>query len=428
LLSLKIPTAEVFVPLLQPSRYKGAHGGRGSGKSHFFAEMMVDDHFRNQGLRSVCIREVQKSLKDSAKRLIEDKIQALGLGPHFDVQTDQIKTPGGGVILFQGMQDHTAETIKSLEGFNRAWVEEAQTLSERSLAMLRPTIRAEDSEIWASWNPRRKADAIDNFLRAMKPAGAVVVQANWKDNPWFPKVLEDERQLDLETYPDRYDHIWEGGYAKAFEGAYFAKVLAAARLDGRIGRVAADPLLPLKAFIDIGGSGKNADAFTIWIVQFVGQEIRVLDYYEAVGQVLASHVAWLRKRGYQDAICYLPHDGVNENNITGKRYEDHLRDAGFQVEPPVKNQGRGAALMRIEAVRRIFSKCWFNETTTEAGRDALGYYHERKDEARNVGLGPDHDWSSHGADGFGLMAIVYEEPSQTRAFNRPMKYVNQGYA
>jgi phage terminase large subunit len=127
--------SEVFLPLLEPARYKGAHGGRGSGKSHFFAEMLVDDHYRLPGLALVCIREVQKSLKDSAKRLIEDKIEALGLGHAFDVQIDQIKSRGDGVILFQGMQDHTAETIKSLEGFNRAWIEEAQTLSERSLTL-----------------------------------------------------------------------------------------------------------------------------------------------------------------------------------------------------------------------------------------------------------------------------------------------------
>ena len=168
-------------------------------------------------------------------------------------------------------------------------------------------------------------------------------------------------------------------------------MLSQARAQGRIGKVSADPLLPLRAFIDIGGSGATADAFTIWVVQWVGNEIRVLDYYEAVGQVLAFHVNWLRSRGYKDAILHLPHDGVATNNVTGKRYEDHLRDAGFAVEPPVKNQGRGAAMMRIEAVRRLGPNLWFNEATTEAGRDALGFYHERKDDDRNIGLGPEHD-------------------------------------
>ena len=390
--------------------------------------MLVDDHYRNPGFRSVCIREVQKSLKDSAKRLIEDKIQQLGLGKSFDCQADKIIAPGNGVILFQGMQDHTAETIKSLEGFDRAWVEEAQTLSERSLTLLRPTIRAEGSEIWASWNPRRKSDAIDNFLRTLKPKGSVVIQANWKDNPWFPQVLKDERAIDLEKYPERCGHIWDGEYATAFEGAYFAGILSAANREGRIGRVSADPLLPIRAFHDIGGSGANADAYTIWIVQWVGQEIRVLNYYESVGQVLAYHVNWMRQNGYEQAINYLPHDGVNDNNVVGKQYYHHWEDAGFKVEPPVKNQGKGAAMMRVEAVRRLGPKLWFNAETTEPGRDALGFYHEKKDEARNVGLGPDHDWSSHAADAFGLMAICYEEPGRSAGFNRKLAYANMGVA
>ena len=232
--------------------------------------------------RAVCIREVQRTLAQSSKHLIESKIRELGLQHEFKIWNDRIETPGDGLIMFTGMQDHTADSIKSLEGFRIAWIDEAQTLSARSLSLLRPTIRAENSELWASWNPRRKSDAVDDFLRVRKPTGAVVVKANWRDNPWFPAVLEDERKLDLELYPDRYDHIWEGDYAKAFEGAYFAGLLASARSTGRIGKVAADPLLPLRAFIDIGGSGALADAFTIWIVQWVGQEILILDYYEAV--------------------------------------------------------------------------------------------------------------------------------------------------
>jgi phage terminase large subunit len=402
----------VFRPLLEPARYKGAFGGRGSGKSHFFGETLVERCLSEPGTLAVCIREVQKTLAQSSKRLIEDKIATLGVGGHFRIYDDKIKTPGDGLIIFHGMQDHTAESIKSLEGYGIAWIEEAQTLSTRSLTLLRPTIRAPQSEIWACWNPRRKSDAVDEFLRTKTPPGSIIVKANWRDNPWFPKVLEDERQLDLKLYPERYDHIWEGDYAKAFEGAYFAAGLAEAKAQGRIGKVAADPLLPLRACFDLGGSSARADAMSIWIVQWVGREIRVLDYIEGVGQVLAYYVNELRSRGYGKAICILPHDGVNENNITGKRYEDHLRDAGFEVPPPVKNQGRGAAAMRVEAVRRILPACWFNEATTEAGRDGLGYYHERKDETRNIGLGPDHDWSSHCADAFGLMAVAYEEPQQ----------------
>lgn len=424
---LRIQTARVFEPLLAPARYKGAFGGRGSGKSHFFGELLVETCQAERGTLAVCIREAQRTLAQSSKRLIESKIAALGLGHGFKLFNDKIETPGDGLIIFRGMQDHTADSIKSLEGFRIAWIDEAQSLSARSLALLRPTIRANGSELWASWNPRRKSDAIDDFLRTRKPDGAIVVNASWRDNPWFPAVLEEERRLDLSLYPHRYQHIWEGDYVKAFEGAYFAELLAAAKREGRIGKVSVDPLLPLRAFIDIGGAGATADAFTIWIVQWVGNEVRVLDYYESAGQVLAFHVNWLRSRGYKDAILYLPHDGVATNNVTGKRYEDHLRDAGFAVEPPVKNQGRGAAMMRIEALRRLGPQLWFNEMATEAGRDALGFYHERKDDVRNVGLGPEHDWSSHAADALGLMAICYEAPGRAASFNRPIKYADRGW-
>ena len=200
------------------------------------------------------------------------------------------------------MQDATAESIKSLEGFRIAWVEEAQTLSQRSLSLLRPTIRTEGSQLWANWNPRRKSDAIDDFLRAKKPDNAIVVQANWRDNPWFPEVLDEERRLDLEIYPERHAHIWEGDYAKAFEGAYFARHLEQARKGGRIGHVSLDPVLPVKAFFDIGGAGHSSDAMAIWICQFVGREIRLLDYIEGVGQPLGFYANELRRRGWKNAV------------------------------------------------------------------------------------------------------------------------------
>lgn len=421
--TLQIPTAEVFEPLLYPARYKAAHGGRGSGKSHFFADLLIEDSLYEKGMRSVCIREVQKSLKDSAKRLIEDKLQEhrLGEADGFKVFREVIETPGDGIITFQGMQDHTAESIKSLEGFKRAWGEEAQTLSARSLSLLRPTIRANGSQLWFSWNPRRKNDPVDEMFRGgLLPTGAVVVKANWSDNPWFPSVLEQERQDCLRDKPDQYDHIWEGGYAGVTEGAYYAQCLAESKAKGRIGNVAPDPLMTYRAIFDIGGTGAKADAVAIWICQFVGREIRVLNYYEAVGQPLATHVAWLRANGYGNALIILPHDGETNDRVFDVSYESAFRDAGFEVIV-VPNQGKGAAKMRIESARRLFPSIWFNKDTTQGGIDALGWYHERKDETRNIGLGPEHDWSSHGADAFGLMCVAYEapqEPAQRRVSAR----------
>ena len=411
-MELTIRTPAVFFPLLDPARYKGAWGGRGSGKSHFFAEAIIERCLMVPGTRVVCIREVQKTLKDSSKRLIEDKLQTFGLGEAqgFRVLNEHIITPGNGVIIFVGMQDNNAESIKSLEGFDIAWVEEAQTLSERSLQLLRPTIRKAGSELWFSWNARRKTDPVDALLRGSDlPTGAVVVKANWRDNPMFPDVLEQERLESLRLDPDQYPHIWEGEYATLLVGAYYAASLNAAKAAGRIGKVAPDPLLPFKAAIDIGGTGAKADAFTMWIYQIVGREVRVVDYYEAVGQPLAAHLNWMREHGYtpSNTFIYLPHDGRKHDSVFSVSYESALTDAGFQVEV-IPNQGAGAAMARIEAGRRLFPSMWFNEDTTAGGIDALGWYHEKRDTARNIGLGPEHGWASHGADSFGLMAIACE--------------------
>jgi phage terminase large subunit len=363
------------------------------------------------GFRALCCREIQKSLKESAKRLLEQKIIERGVGHMFDVQESQIKTPGDGLIVFAGLQDHTAESIKSYEGFDVAWVEEAQTVSPRSLNLLRPTIRKPNSELWFGWNPRLKSDPVDMMFRGAEvPTDARIVKANWDKNEWFPAELEQERQDCLRMQPGQYEHIWEGGYVTVADGAYFAKELAEAK-NKRIGNVAADPLMAYRAFWDIGGTGARADACSIWIAQFVGREIRILDYYEAVGQPLATHVSWLRSAGYGNAECFLPHDGATNDKVYSVSFESALSEAGFPVTV-IPNQGKGAATNRIEAARRLFPSIWFNKDTTEAGRDALGWYHEKKDDARNIGLGPEHDWSSHAADSFGLMCVAYEAPTE----------------
>lgn len=412
--ALEIDVAPVFRPLLDPARYKGAHGGRGSGKSQFFAGLMAASAYSKPGFRGLCVREHQKSLKESAKALIEDKIREFGLSEHFDCQRDQIITPGGGLIAFAGMKDHTAESVKSYEGFDVAWVEEAQTLSAKSLNLLRPTIRAKGSELWFSWNPRRKVDPVDVMLRGEElPSDAKVVRANWSDNPWFPDELEQERVDCLRAQPDQYDHIWEGGYITIAEGAYFAKALTEARKAGRItDDVTLDPLMSVRAFWDIGGTGAKADACAIWIAQFVGTTIRVLDYYEAVGQELSEHVHWLRSNGYERAEILLPHDGANHEKISRVTYESKLREAGFNVR--VYPNKIGAKMIRIDAARRLFPSITFHATKCAAGLDALGWYHEKWDEDRGVGLGPEHDWASHGADAFGLMCIAYEAPKQAQ--------------
>lgn len=426
---LRIDTAAVFEPLLSPAPYKGAHGGRGSGKSHFFGGMLIEDSLAEpgeagEGLRSVCIREVQKDLAQSSKALIEAKLRDFGLGEAqgFKVFRDVIQTPGDGLMIFKGMNDYTAESVKSLEGFKRGWWEEAQTATSHSLTLLRPTImRLDGAQLWFSWNARRRTDPVDVMLRGPeRPTGAVVVEANWRDNPFRNAQLEQERLDCLRMQPDQYDHIWEGGYITVAEGAYFARQLAECKAQNRIGVIAPDPLMTLRAYWDIGGTGAKADACAIWIAQFVGEQVRVLDYYEARGQELSTHAAWLRANGYERARCILPHDGAQHDKVYRVSYESALREAGFDVPTPVPNMGAGAANARIEAVRRLFPQIWFNGATTEGGREALGWYHEKKDEVRGIGLGPDHDWSSHAADAFGLLAI--DHANNRPQVSAPLKY------
>ena len=220
-MTLQLQTVRKLAPLLSPSRYKGAHGGRGSGKSHFFAELLVARCVNRLGTRVACVREVQKSLKNSVKLLVEDKIAALG-AKGFEILDAEIRTPGGGVIIFQGMQNHTADSIKSLEGFDIAWVEEAQSLSQRSLDLLRPTIRKPGSELWFSWNPNKPNDPVDALLRGESPpADAVVVEVNWSDNPRLPPELRADLEDDRRRDPDKFLHIWGGHYSLNSETRVF---------------------------------------------------------------------------------------------------------------------------------------------------------------------------------------------------------------
>jgi phage terminase large subunit len=388
---------------------------------------MVLRGLAERGHLGVCIREVQNTLAESSKRLIEQKLQTMRLGEAqgFKVFHDCIATPGDGIVTFRGMKDSNAESIKSLEGYKTAWTEEAQTLSARSLQLLRPTIRAPGSELWFSWNARRKTDPVDMLLRGEAlPTGAAVVLANWRDNPHFNSVLEQERLDCLRLEPDQYPHIWEGEYARVLVGAYYALSLVDARNSHRIGRVAADPLLPIFLFVDIGGTGANSDAFTIWAAQVVGREIRVLNYYEVQGQPLSAHLVWLRENHYlpNNSRIYLPHDGKQQDMVYDVSYESAFKTAGYTVEV-IPNQGKGAALLRVASGRRLFAQCYFHEPTCSPGIDALGWYHEKRDEARSIGLGPEHDWASHGADAFGLMCIVIEELFKRSQWNRgPLDY------
>lgn len=308
---LRIDTPRVFQPLLAPARYKGAHGGRGSGKSHFFAELWLEENITDK-LDCVCLRETLKSLEFSVKKLLESKIQRFNAGAYFDVQDRRIFSKHGGVTIFEGMQNHTAESIKSLEGFDRAWFEEAQTASDKSLTLLRPTIRKTGSQIWGSWNPNLATDPIDQLLRGENPPkDAIVVQANFMDNPFLPKELIDEMEHDRARDPDRYAHIWLGDYIRNSE----ARVLRNWRVEefdtkpGAIFRFGADwgfsidPSVLVRCYIE----GKNL--YVDHEAYMVGCEIDQLPdlfdrvpesrkYFITADSARPETISYMRKHGF----------------------------------------------------------------------------------------------------------------------------------
>jgi phage terminase large subunit len=239
---LAIDTAPVFLPLLQPARYKGAHGGRGSAKSNFFAELWLEENVTAR-YDFVCLRETLKSLEFSVKKLFESKISHFNAGAYFDVQDRRILTKHGGVTIFEGMQNHTAESIKSLDGFDRAFFEEAQNASDKSLTLLRPTIRKPGSQLWFAWNPDLETDPIDVLLRGSEPPkGAIVVEANYMNNPWLPEELREEMEYDKRRDPDKYAHVWLGKYRRNSEARVFKNwvIEEFERPPGTIHRLGAD--------------------------------------------------------------------------------------------------------------------------------------------------------------------------------------------
>lgn len=406
---LELP--EKLIPVFTgEADYRGAYGGRGSAKTRSFAKMSAVTAIRLASAGKtgivVCGREYMNSLDESSLAEVKAAIASEPwLAARFDVGEKFIRTKDGRIEYdFIGL-NRNLDSIKSRAQIRLLWVDEAEPVSEMAWSKAINTVREEGAEVWVTWNPERKNSATHKRFREISPARSKIVELNWRDNPWFPATLDRKRLEDQEKRPDSYEHVWEGGFATVVEGAYYAKCLTQAK--DRIANVQPDPLMEYRAFWDIG----TRDATAIWVAQFVGREIRVLDYYEAVGQPLAAHLNWLRSKEYESALCVLPHDGAAVDHLTADKFEDHIRSAGFRTQT-IKNQGKQAAMKRVEAARRVFPSVWFNTATTEAGRDALGHYHERRDEHRSVGLGPEHDWSSHGADAFGLMAIAYEEPQE----------------
>ena len=317
---MNVDFPEKLQPLFQPNRLKVAHGGRGSAKSWGFARALLIEAARTP-LRVLCTREIQKSIKDSVHRLLNDQIQAMGLGHLYDVFDTEIRGKNGSLFLFAGLAQHTVESIKSFEGVDRVWIEEAQTVTKRSWDVLTPTIRKNGSEIWVTLNPDMETD--ETYMRFVSNAApdAFVVQMNWKDNPWFPEVLEKERQDTLRRDPDNYANIWEGEPKRVSEGAIYRYEIERLYVENRVRAVPYDPLLKVHTVWDLGWS----DAMTIGFFQRSGAEVRCIDYIEESHRTLDWYVAQIEKRPYRWGSDFIPHDGRARNTQTGKSTEEALK-------------------------------------------------------------------------------------------------------
>ena len=376
--------------LFKPARYKVAHGGRGSGKSWAFARALIL-LAAQKPLRILCGREVQKSIKDSVHRLLNDQIQALGLGASFDVLESEIRGKNGSLFLFAGLSQHTVESIKSFEGVDICWLEESQVITKRSYDVLLPTIRKDGSEVWLSLNPDMETDETYQRFVANPPPNALVEQVNWKDNPWFPHVLEAERQETLRRDPDSYENIWEGKPKRVAEGAIYALEIDQAYAQNRIRAVPYDPVMTVHTVWDLGWN----DAMTIGMVQRGPQDVRIIDYIEDSHRTLDWYVAQLEKRPYRWGTDFLPHDGKTKNFQTGKSTQQQLQSMGrrdVQVLSAM-NVEEG-----IKLARMLFPRCFFDESKTARLLECLRRYRRAVHTKTDEPMAPLHDEYSHGAD------------------------------
>jgi phage terminase large subunit len=457
LTTLDIETPRAFLPLLadvapdgRPVRYRAAYGGRGSAKSHEFAEMLVERCYMRK-TRAVCIREVQHSLRESVRQLVVDKTIKFGLGADFWLLEKEIRCPHGGIIIFRGMQSYNAENIKSLEDYDVAWVEEAQTLSERSLRLLRPTIRRDGSEIWFTWNPRHDSDAVDKFFRgAAPPPGTIAIQVNWNENPWFPHVLREEMAFDRDTDPEMAAHVWDGGYEIISEGSYYGRLLAQAQSQGRVGFFPHDPALPVSTAWDIGVDDYTA----IWFLQQNARQVRVINYYEASGigadQIIKEALPELipnprqaalalivaQREPYRYAEHFLPHDVKLREWGGGARMRIENLMAYGMPQNSIRVGVSADPADRIDAVRRLFPYLWFyqgpiKDQGVNLGMKRIRNYRRRFNESLQTFTGPLHDENSHGCDALGeyainspLARIVEPPPAEKKA--RPGQVVLLG--
>jgi phage terminase large subunit len=404
--------------LFKPRRYKVAYGGRGGAKSWGFARALLILGFQKP-LRILCAREIQKSIRDSVHKLLSDQIAAMGLEGFYNVMQTEIRGRNGTEFLFSGLSDQTSDSIKSFEGVDLCWIEEAQKVTRRSLDILTPTIRKDGSEIWVTFNPELDTDEV--FVRFVlnTPANASVVEVNFSDNPWFPAVLEDERTEFLRQVAagirtqDDYDNIWLGKCKAAIEGAIYANEIIAARTAKRLRNVPYDPLLKVHTIWDLGWN----DAMTIICAQKQASEIRIVNYIEDSHRTYDSYVKELDDLKYRWGKDYLPHDAKAANAQTGRSPREILKKLGRPVYwPCVPEIGVENGIL---AVRQMFPRVYFDETNAGALFNNLSRYRRRINQQTRQPESPRHDEYSHGADAFRMLAVIEPELTNDEDWDTP---------
>lgn len=391
--------------LFEKSRYKVLYGGRGGAKSWGIARALLILGAKSE-LRILCAREFQTSIKDSVHKLLCDQIESLGLLGFYEITQTSIRGKNGTEFSFVGLKNNVGN-VKSYEGVDICWVEEAQTTSRLSWNVLIPTIRKEGSEIWISFNPELETDETYQRFVVNPPEDAKIVKINWSDNPWFPETLRLEKDALRIRDNNAYLNVWEGLCRRTVDGAIFAKEIEMADLEERITRVPYDPIKPVHAVFDLGWSDNTA----IWFVQFIGMEIRVIRFMESNQKTMAWYLAEMQKFGYVYDTMWLPHDAKHKLiAANGRTMESIVRSAGYKVQV----LERVPVVDSIDAARSIFSKCYFDRINCDQGLQCLRHYRYDVDpETKQFSKNPIHDIYSHGADAFRYLALMVGEPRKS---------------
>jgi phage terminase large subunit len=389
--------------LFEPAhaRYRVLYGGRGGSKSWNIARALLLKGCE-QTIRVLCAREYQTSIKDSVHKLLCDQIFNLGIEAHYEITERTIRGINGTEFIFVGVKNNT-NNVKSIEGIDICWVEEAQSVSPNSWNVLIPTIRKANSEIWISFNPELPTDETWKRFVMNPPENAVIQKINWSDNPWFPEVLDLERRTLQGRDIEAYNNVWEGIPRQTVNGAIFAKEVTMAELEGRICNVPYDATKMVHAVFDLGW----ADQTACWLLQFVGQETRLLRYFEDSQQTMSYYLAKLQSFGYLYDTIWLPHDAKAKSLGSGKSIEEIVRATGMKVQV----LDRVPVADSINAARTIFNRCYFDRQNTEEGLQCLRHYRYDVDpESKVFSAKPLHDEYSHGADAFRYIGLMINEP------------------